>query len=122
MKGRYSLVLPALAVCALVALAAADVSVDYNHHTNFGRYHTYSWLGVNSSGLWQDRIMNAVDSQLSAKGWQKVPSGGDATVSAVGHVTERDTLETYYNGFPSWGWRGWGGIGTTTTTEVPERV
>jgi hypothetical protein len=85
---------------ALVAFAG-EVSTDYDHHADFGRYHTYSWLGVNSgSSLWQERIMNAIDGQLAAKGWTKVASCSDATVSAAGHLTERDTLETYYNGFP----------------------
>ena len=54
-----------------------------------------------------------------------MPSGGDAEVSAFGKTAERDTLETFYNGFPGWGWRaGWwgGGLGVATTQAVPERV
>ena len=64
--------------------------------------------------------MQAVDSQLAAKGWQKVESGGDAAVSAVGRVTERDNLETFYTGFPGWRWRAWGG--SRTVTVVPEKI
>jgi hypothetical protein len=63
--------------------------------------------------------MGAVDSQLAARGWTKVESGGDAAVSAFGHVTEQDTLQTYYNGFPGWRW-GWDGMATTTV--IPEHV
>ena len=100
---------------------APDVSVDYDHNTDFARLHTYSWIGVNaSSSLWQDRITRAVDAELTAKGWQRVESGADVGVTAVGHVTERDTLETFYNGYPGWGWRGWAGMGTATTTVVPK--
>ena len=110
--------LPAAAFAAAVAFAA--VHTDYDHKADFGRYHTYSWIGVRAGdSLWQDRIMGAVDSQLAAKGWTKVASGGDAAVSAFGKTTERDTLETFYNGFP--GWR-WGGFGTATTTVTPYRV
>ena len=29
-------------------------------------------------------------------------------------------MQTFYNGFPGWGWMGWGGTGTATTTTVPE--
>ena len=101
---------------------AADTSVDYDHHADFSRYKTYSWLGVHASDLWQSRIQNAVDSQLQAKGWRRVESGGDATVSALGRVTERDTIETFYDGFPGWRWHGWAGMGTATTTVVPEKV
>jgi hypothetical protein len=115
--------LPIAAVCACIAWAA-DVSTDYDHHADFGHYHTYSWIGIKAGdSLWQDRIMNAVDSQLAAKGWTKTASGGDASVSAFGHVAEHDTLETFYDGFPGWGWRGWGGgMGMTTAETVPERV
>ena len=106
-----------------MALFAADVSTDYNHHADFGRYHTYSWIGVKAgNGLWQQRIQSAIDQQLESKGWRKVESGGDAAVSAFGRVTEQDNLQTFYDGFPGWGWRGWAGIGTATTTVIPERV
>jgi Domain of unknown function (DUF4136) len=122
MKSRIArLFFPALVCAAVVAFAA--VSTDYDHHADFSRYHTYSWIGVNAgNSLWQDRIMNAVDSQLAAKGWTKVASGGDAAISAFGKTTERDTLQTFYDGFPGWGWRGWGGMGMATTDVVPERV
>lgn len=119
---KHTRLMPALLGLALVAFAA-EVSTDFDHHADFGRYHTYSWIGAHAgNSLWQERIMNAVDGQLAAKGWTKVPSGGDATVSAFGHLSERDTLETYYTGFPGWGWRGWAGMGSATTEVVPEKV
>ncbi len=123
MNSRLKLFLPIAAAFAGMAWAAS-VSTDYDHHADFGRYHTYSWMGVKAGdSLWQDRIMSAVDGELAAKGWTKTANGGDATVSAFGHVNERDTLETFYDGFPGWGWRRWGGGLSTATTEViPERV
>jgi Domain of unknown function (DUF4136) len=106
-----------------VCIAFASVSTDYDHKADFSRYHTYSWIGVKAgNSLWQDRIMGAVDSQLAAKGWTKVASGGDASVSAFGKTSEQDTLQTFYDGFPGWGWRGWAGMGTATTEVIPERV
>ena len=111
------------AILGAVAIAFAAVRTDYDHNADFSRYHTYSWIGVHAGNpLWQDRIRNAVDSDLAARGWQRVASGGDAAVSAFGKTAERDTLETFYNGFPGWGWRGWGGLATATTEVVPERV
>jgi hypothetical protein len=119
MNTRSSRVVP-MSLAFVMMLFAADVSTDYDHHADFGRYHTYSWMDVRAgNSIWQDRIRSAVDSQLAAKGWNKVDSGGDAAVSAFGRLTEQDTLETYYNGFPGWGWRGWG---TTTTEVIPQKV
>jgi hypothetical protein len=81
-------------------LLLAAVGTDYDHKADFGKYHTYSWIGVSAgNSLWQDRITQAVDSALSAKGWSKVQSGGDAAVSAMGKITERDTMETFYTDF-----------------------
>lgn len=121
MKKHLKFIIPMAAVFVCAAWAAH--SVDYDHHADFGRYHTYSWIGVRAgNSLWQDRITSAVNSQLSAKGWTMVPSGGDAAVSAFGKVTQQDTLQTFYDGFPGWGWRGWGGMGMATTETVPEQV
>jgi hypothetical protein len=116
----------AATILASSCLLFAATRTDYDHKADFSRYHTYSWIGVKSSNpLWQDRITEAVDSALAAKGWTKVPSGGDAAISAIGTTKEQDTVETFYNGFPGWGWRAgwWGGMGGMTTTQVvPERV
>jgi len=113
--------LPAALVVVATALAA-DVSTDYDHKADFGRYRTYSWIGARAGNtLWQDRIMSAVDSQLAGKGWTRVDANGDAGVAAFGHTEQQQTLETFYNGFPGWGWHGWGG-GTATTTVIPEKV
>jgi hypothetical protein len=125
MKTSFKMLLP-MALATAVALFAA-VRTDYDHKADFSRYHTYSWIGVNAgNSIWQDRIMSSVDAALSAKGWTKVQSGGDATVSAFGRTTQQNTLETFYTGYPGWGWRAawWGmGPGMTATTEViPERI
>ena len=121
MKARLSFLIPAALV--LAAALAAKVSTDYKHNVDFSRYHTYSWIAVRAGNeLWQDRIQRAVDSALSAKGWMRVPSGGDAAVSAFGRTREQDTLQTFYDGFPGWGWRWGGGIGTATTTVEPQAI
>jgi hypothetical protein len=101
-------------------LLLASVSTDYNKATDFGRYHSYSWIGVQAQDqLWSDRIKQDVDEQLQAKGWSIVPSGGDAAVSAFGATHNQQTLQTFYDGLGGgWGWRrGWGGgLGESTTT------
>lgn len=87
-----------LLTSALVVYAAART--DYDHKADFSHYHTYSWIGVRAgNSLWQGRITNAVDNALASKGWTKVASGGDAAVSAIGNTTERDSMQTCYDGF-----------------------
>ena len=50
----------------------------------------------------------------------QVPSGGDAAVSAFGATHERQMLETFYDGFGGWRWRGFGpDLATTTTVNTP---
>jgi hypothetical protein len=121
MKTHLKALLPIAAISACVAWAS--VSTDYDHHADFSRYHTYYWIGVKAgNSLWQDRIMSAVNAQLAAKGWTMNQGSGDAGVSAFGHVNEQDTLQTFYDGFPGWGWRGWAGMGAATTEAIPEKV
>src|SRR5205085_2685363 len=96
-------------------LLMAKTWTDYDHKADFSRYRTYSWGKIDASNpLWADRIMAAVDSQLAAKGWTRVPSGGDAVAAAFGASKEHPTMETFYNGYPGWYWNGWDGIATTT--------
>ncbi len=103
----------------------ADVKTDYDHHADFGRYHTYSWIKVDAQdSLWADRIKQDIDGQLQAKGWTLSPSGGDVDVAAYGSTKNQRSTETFYDGLGGgWGWRGWGmggeGIATTTVQNTP---
>jgi hypothetical protein len=117
MKRALKLSVPLLAG---VALLLAGVKTDYDHSADFNRYKSYSWIGAKASNdLWADRITKDVDQQLAAKGWTKVESGGDATVSAFGRTHNEQTLESYYNGFGGgWRWRGFGDV-TTYVDNTP---
>ena len=109
-----------LLACACVVLAT--VKTDYSHSADFGHYRTYSWIKVSvEDPLWEDRVTRAVDSQLSAKGWMKVPDGGDAAVAAYGSTRTQKTLQTWYEGFGGgWHWHGFGdGLATTTEEDTP---
>lgn len=116
------------AITGLAALSAcllfADSKTDYSHHTNFANFHTYSWIKVQASDpLWDNRIKSAVESQLNAKGWREVPSGGDVSIAAYGSTHEKQSLQTVYDGFGGgWYWRGFGGNGLSTTTPIETPV
>jgi hypothetical protein len=118
---------------SIVALAG-NVRTDYDHSANFAQYHTYSWGNVKTSDpFYADRIKQAVNAQLQAKGWQLVPSGGSVTIFATDNVHNQKEVETMYNGLGGgwgggWGWGRWGwgagnpggfGEATTTTSNQP---
>jgi hypothetical protein len=89
-----------LSILPAVVLLMAVTHTDYNHSVNFGNYKSYSWIKVEAgNSLWQARIQHAVDNELQAKGWNLVPSGGDAAASAVGSVTNQQQLETQRPGW-----------------------
>ena len=121
MKKIYLLVLSGLLLFGSLRGLNAQTSTDYDHSTDFSHYKTYSWLKVQAGdSLWEDRIKQGVDAQLSAKGWTRVDSNGSATVAAFQSTHNQQTLQTFYDGFGGgWRWRGFGGDGmSTTTTEV----
>jgi hypothetical protein len=114
---------------------AANVRTDYDHTASFSQYNSYSWGKVTTSNpFYVTRIQQAVNSQLQAKGWQLMPSGGTVTVFATDQIHNQQELQTMYDGFGGgwglgWGWRSWGwnggwadpgfGTATTTTTDQP---
>ena len=110
-----------LAALGIWAAFAAEVKTDYSHSADFSQYKTYSWMKVKADPLWEDRIMQAVDRELSAKGWTKVPAGGDAEVAAFSSTHEVPTLHTFYDTFgPGWYWTGFeDGVATTTVENTP---
>src|SRR5205809_6259955 len=99
----------------VAASVAEQVQTDYDHSANFGQYKTYSWEKVQTKDpLMVDRIKDAVNAALAAKGWTQVDSGGDVSVVATEITKNQQTLNTFYDGFGG-GWR-WGGFGDATTT------
>jgi hypothetical protein len=100
---------------------AQQVKTDYDHNASFGNYKTFSWEKVQTRDpLLVDRIKDAVNSALTAKGWIQVESGGDVSVVAMEITQNQQTLNTFYDGFGGgWRWRGFGGfVDATTTTET----
>jgi hypothetical protein len=94
---------------------AGNVRTDYNHQANFAQYHTYTWGNVKTSDpFYVDRIKQAVDKQLQAKGWQLVTSGASVTIFASDNLHNQKEVQTMYDGFGGgwgggWGWGGGGG-------------
>jgi hypothetical protein len=103
--------------------SAQQVKTDYDRTANFAQYKTYSWEHVKTKdSLDVDRIKNAVNTALAAKGWNQVDSSADVRIVAIEITRDQQTLNTFYDGFGGgWGWRRFGGGGfgeATTTTET----
>jgi hypothetical protein len=102
------------------ASIAQQVKTDYDRSANFSHYKTYSWEKVQTQDqLWVDRIKEAVNTTLAAKGLTPMESGGDMAIVAIEMTKNQQTLNTFYDGFGGgWGWRrgGFGGFGDATTT------
>ena len=95
---------------------AQQVKTDYNRGTDFSNYKTYSWEKVQTQDpLWVDRIKEAVNAALAAKGLTPVESGGNIAIVAMEMTQNHQSLNTYYDGFGG-GWRWGGGFGNATTT------
>jgi hypothetical protein len=107
-------------------LSAQQVKTDYDRSANFAQYKTYSWQHVKTKDpLDVDRIKNAVNAALTAKGWTQVDAGGDVSIVVMEITRTQQTLNTFYDGFGGgWGWRrfGGGGFGEATTTTDTYKV
>ena len=72
------------------ASLAQQVKTDYDREANFNQYKTYSWEKVQTQdSLWVDRIKEAVNTDLAAKGWTPVQSGGTLVVDLFDPKTKQ---------------------------------
>ena len=127
-------------VLALVACSvtfAQDVRTNYMPGTDFSKYHTYAWVdevqGVPSVGGHPDQILDtqvkqAIDSQMTAKGFSKVADGGkpDLLLGYQLVIDREKAVNGFANGSGGWGsmggWSPWGGgmdtFSTTSTINI----
>jgi spore coat protein U-like protein len=105
------------------ALPAQRVQTSYDHTADFSGYRTYSLYSQTApTSLWDQRVEDAVNSSLAAKGLTQVPSGGDLAIFASDMSQERQKLVTVCNGTRGgWGGGGFGGgpfCDATTTIRI----
>ena len=106
---------------ATVSLAQ-QVKTDYDRGADFSQYKTYSWEKIQTQDpLWVNRIKEAVNADLTAKGWMPVEAGGNVAIVAMEMTQNHQTLNTYYDGFGG-GWNWGGGFGDATTTTENYKV
>ena len=110
----YKRLLGVLALsCLFTTLAFAQkTDIDWDRTANFANFHTYSWEQSPhpAKGFWNDRIIDAVNKELQAKGLTKVDSNPDMWVVYSNSIKDqKQVVGTGYNMGPGWYWGGWGG-------------
>lgn len=121
MKFRKMLAIPLFLLALTAAVFADQVTVDYDHAVKLNQVKTYSWSKVQTANsIWDDRVKDAIDQQLAAKGWMQVSSGGDVNLVAIEKTSVQQQYDTFYDGFG--GRRRFGGFGESTTTVDNYRV
>jgi hypothetical protein len=114
-----------IVLLSATASLAQQVKTDYDRSADFSRYKTYSWEKVQTQDpLWVNRIKEAVNAELTAKGLTPVASGGDVAIIAIEMTQNQQSLNTFYDNFGGgWGRRGgFGGFGNATTTTENYKV
>ena len=124
----------AIAVGTLCSAAVAQ-DVKYNIRTgnDFSKYKTYKWVDLKGADqaneLTQNQIKQAIDTNLAAKGLQKVDSDtADLYIdiqTAVGTEKQFTSYNTGWGYGPGWGggWYGYGrGMASTTTTGTTSTI
>lgn len=127
---RMLLATPCLLVLgALVACSTLQVNSDYDRAVDFSGYTTFDVLPAPEikSPLVYERIVTAVEAELTGKGLRRETGSPALLVALHGRLSKQTQLDTTSYGY-GWG-RGWGyygrwgygGAGSTTTTvrEVP---
>jgi hypothetical protein len=114
-----------LAVVAALALggcagSSMTVSTDYDRAANFAPLKTYSWRPGTPlpNPLNAQRLVDAIDANLKAKGLTKVDSGGDVTVTYHAAADKTVDVQSFQSGGA---YSCWGGC-TTSTTVTPVTI
>lgn len=120
MRLTTCLVAAAVALTGTITLAQ-NVTYDFDRATNFQGFKTYAWTSGTEleDPLNHARVVNAIESQMAAKGFTKVDRAGHPDVLVSYHASFDRNLEI--NGFSSgWGAPRFGGSrnGRATVDEI----
>ena len=98
-------------------LCAQSVTYDFDRSANFSRFKTYTWVrGTNlNDQLNHQRIVRAVDAQLTARGFSRVEAASNPDVLVAYHASFDKNLQiNAFGSSPRVGFRS----GTATVEEI----
>lgn len=106
MKTR-TLVIAVVSLFVTALAYAQKTEINWDRSANFGSYHTYTWEASRNpaKGAWNQRIIDAVDQQLQAKGLTQVNSNPDLWVVYSKSIRdEKQIIGMGYNPGAAWTW------------------
>ena len=109
MKNLVTLLFACLIALTVSCSSVYHVGYDYDQQTNFAGLKTYNWLpvpkGVKVNTFVQERIKNAVNSELEAKGLRMTSDKPDFLIAMQTMRKERESYAPQSSGYtygPSW--------------------
>lgn len=113
---RRTLLTAAVVSLSVGSASAQQISTDYDHKADFQGFHTFSIYKLQASNsLVEQRLRDVLVHDLTARGLQMVPQGGDLAVTAIGSRKNQQEYNSFYEGLGGggygWGGRGFGGFG-----------
>ena len=108
-----------LLLLAVSGASAQKVNTDWDHSADFSKYKTYAWIESKNpakSDLTHKRIIENIEKQLAAKGFQKVAENADMLVVYNAGLKEQVSVQGYSYGYGPYRWGG----GTTSLHKYVE--
>ena len=127
---KYLLMFISMGLFLLTGCSSLDVSTDFDPNNDFGVYKTYAWYtgempaddALSANPLIQKRVMNSVNKELQAKGFELTEGNPDFVVIIHAGTKERMQVTNTGYGYGGYGWGrygyGWGGYGGPVDTQV----
>ena len=104
----------------VASCSSVKISSDFDRTAGFSTYKTYSYteeaLAIAVNDLNRNRLFNAIDAELAAKGFTKSASNPDVLIDIKLKGEQKQTATATSTGGYGYGYRyGWGGGFSTTT-------
>jgi hypothetical protein len=99
-----------VSIAALAGCSSISVKTDYDHEVDFGKYKTFKWMPhsekggrgtVHENSLLDKRIKQAVERELTAKGYELIEAGRPDVLLAY-HVGVRERVDVSETRYGYW--------------------
>lgn len=108
--------LPLLSLFVLASCSSVQVATDYDNTVNFSQFKTYAFMKngvdkINISDLDKKRILKAIDTEMTAKGFTK-SENPDLLINLFTDAKQVVNVDTFHGGwvygmYRPWGWNPW---------------